>query len=90
MCLSRFSNTCLRQDKFVVCGFGFIHRNKMAVYLRKVDALIVFLSLLHAVKSEEKLITEVLKEPPSDCSRYASLPFRYIFLYELTIVVVAS
>ena len=59
----------------------------MAVYLRKVDALIVFLSPLHAVKSEEELITEVLKEPPSDCSRYARLLFRYIFVwYESTIV----
>ena len=51
----------------------------MAVYLRIVDALIVLLSLLDAVKSEEKLISEVLKEPPSGCSRYASLTFRYLF-----------
>ena len=81
MCLCCFSNTCLRKDKLLDCGLRFTNHNKMAVCLRKVDALIVLLSLLHAVKSEEKLISEVLKEPPSDCSRYASLPFRYIFAW---------
>ena len=81
MCLCCFSNTCLRKDKLLDRGLHFTNDNKMAVCLRKVDALIVLLSLLHAVKSEEKLISEVLKEPPSDCSRYASLPFRYIFAW---------